>query len=75
MKFGDKVDDKLITKGVPPIVLQVQPTGYVKLEKPEEIRAYEAMMHAIYGKSISVGGGMHACETCSAGCSDDCGQY
>ena len=76
MKFGDRVDEKLMTRGTPPVVLQLQPSGYIKLEKPEQIKVFEEMMHSLYGKSLNVGsGGLHACETCSAGCTDDCGMY
>jgi len=75
MKFGDKVDPGAITHGAPPIVIQVQPTGYVKLSAPDEIRDFENMMHAAYGHKLGIHSGLHACETCSGGCTDDCGVY
>lgn len=74
MKFGDKVEQSAITQGAPPIVFQLQPTGYVKLNTPDEIRNFENMMHAIYGHRLAIHSGMHACETCSCG-TDDCGVY
>jgi hypothetical protein len=74
MEFGDKIDEARMTKGVPPLVMQVQPSGFIPLEKPEEIKAFESMMQAVYGKRLDVARtGLHACETCSAGCTDDCG--
>ena len=75
MKFGDKVDQSAITQGAPPIVIQLQPTGYVKLNTPDEIKHFENMMHAVYGHRLAIHSSMHACETCSGGCTDDCGAY
>ena len=71
-KIGEKVDVKLITKGVPPVVLQLQPTGYIPLEKPEELKQWEEDVLRFHGIHIKVAS-VHACETCSGGCSDDCG--
>ena len=74
MKFGDKVDSKRMTQGSPPVVLQVQPQGFVKLSTPEELRDFEQMMQELHGSRVDVSkSGLNACETCSAGCSDDCG--
>ncbi|HLJ53106.1 MAG TPA: hypothetical protein VKT24_06950 [Rhizomicrobium sp.] len=74
MKFGDKVDPTAITHGAPPIVIQVQPTGYVKVNTPDEIRQFENMMHEVYGRKFALHSSMHFCETCSCG-TDDCGAY
>ena len=60
--------------GRPPIVLQTQSYGYVLLDKPEQLKQFEQDLRNFYGISIdasSLGG--RACETCSCGCSDDCG--
>lgn len=73
MKFGDKVDPSKMQKGAPPVVIQVQPTGYVKLSTSEEIKEFEGLMQQIYGHRLAIHASAHACETCSGGCTDDCG--
>ena len=72
-RLGDKVDRKQMTSGVPPVLLQVQAEGYVKLNSRAEIQAWEEDVRKFYGVAVHLGDGMHACETCSGGCSDDCG--
>jgi len=72
-RLGDKVDAKAMTKGSPPVLLQVQVEGYVKLTSPAEIQGWEDDVRKFYGVNAKTGGGMHLCETCSGGCSDDCG--
>jgi hypothetical protein len=71
-KIGDTVKASNITKGVPPIVLQLQPTGYIALKKPDELKQWEEDVKRFHGVSLS-GSNVHACETCSGGCTDDCG--
>jgi hypothetical protein len=60
--------------GPVPLVLQVQPYGYIPLETPEQLRQFEQDLRKFYGISVD---GLdlrgHACETCSCGCTDDCG--
>ena len=75
MKFGDKVEQSAITQGAPPIVIQLQPTGYVKLNTPDGVKNFETMMHALYGHKLPIHQGLNGCETCSGGCTDDCGFY
>jgi hypothetical protein len=68
------VRDLGIKVGKPPLVLQTQTYAYIPLERPEQLKQWEADLRSFYG--ISVDGaafGSRACETCSCGCSDDCG--
>jgi hypothetical protein len=60
--------------GIAPVVLQVQPHSYIPLERPEQLRQWEEDLQKFYGVSVDASqmGGV-ACETCSCGCSDDCG--
>jgi hypothetical protein len=71
MKLGDKVDPSRITPGLPPVILQAQPSGYVKFTERDEIKEFETMARQLFG--IELGSIQAACETCSGGCSDDCG--
>jgi hypothetical protein len=60
--------------GTPPVVLQTQPHSFVALERPEELRQWEEDLRNFYGISVdSSRMPGHACETCSCGCSDNCG--
>jgi len=70
-----KVGDKEIILGEPPLILQAQPYGYVQLETPEELKQWEEDLRNFYGISLDATSvaGLRACETCSCGCSDDCG--
>ena len=73
-KLGSKVTVAQQKSGAPPVILQAQATGHIPLSTPAEIAQWEADVHAFYGLSLKIAGsGMHACETCSGGCSDDCG--
>ena len=78
MKIGDVVRPDHIKPGLPPIVVQVQPTGYVEITKPDELKQFEAHVQEIYGikfdhAELKARAGVTAlCETCSC-CSDDCG--
>lgn len=69
-----KLKDVAVELGKPPVVLQVQAHAYIPLDRPEQLEQFEADLRKFYG--ISMDGAElrgHACETCSCGCSDDCG--
>jgi hypothetical protein len=72
-KLGSKVTKAQQQSGAPPVIVQVQATGHIPLSTPVEIAQWESDVQAFYGLNIKITGGMHACETCSGGCSDDCG--
>jgi hypothetical protein len=73
-KLGHKVNAADIESGVPPVVLQAQVTGYIPISKPQDLRDYEERARLLYGITIDLSkGGLHACDTCSGGCADDCG--
>jgi hypothetical protein len=73
-KLGSKVTKAQQQSGPPPVILQAQPTGHIVLTTPAEIAQWEKDVHDFYGLNLKVAaGGMRACETCSGGCSDDCG--
>lgn len=72
--LGRKLAGAEVKVGRPPIVLQTQSYGYVLLDKPEQLKQFEQDLRNFYGISIDASGlGARACETCSGGCSDDCG--
>jgi hypothetical protein len=71
-KIGELVATNRIKSGLPPVVLQVQPTGYVEVTKPEELKEFEDNLHSLYGIKLDPALRGVACETCSC-CSDDCG--
>lgn len=71
---GSRIGEKEIQFGRLPVVLQTQSFGYVVLERPEELRQWEEDLRNFYGVSLDASGlAGRACETCSAGCTDDCG--
>ena len=73
-RIGDTVAKEAMTKGVPPVVLQLQPTGYIALTKPEDLKHWEEDIKRFHGVGLRASSlGARACETCSCGCSDDCG--
>jgi len=76
MKLGTKLDKTVLdrtVKGPPPVVMQVQSTSYIRLEKPEELKQWEYDMQNFYGIKVPSGGMVGAgSESCSGGCSDDC---
>jgi hypothetical protein len=73
-RLGQKVNLSQAEKGIPPVVFAVQPTHYFKLESPDEIKQWEEDLRNFYGISLDRSGlAGHGCETCSAGCTDDCG--
>lgn len=60
--------------GRPPVVLQTQSYAYIPLDRPEQLRQWEEDLRSHYGVSLDAAGlEGRACETCSCGCSDDCG--
>jgi hypothetical protein len=66
--------DAEVIFGKPPVVLQTQPYGYVRLETPEQLKQWEEDLRTFYGISIDASAmGGRACETCSCCCTDDCG--
>jgi hypothetical protein len=63
-----------IRTGQLPVVLQAQPFGFIPLETPEQLKQFEEDLRAFYGISVDASQLRgRACETCSCGCSDDCG--
>ena len=70
-KVGTPLGETKITKGSP-LVFQLHVDGYIPLTKPEELKQWEEDVKLFHGISIKAGG-VAACETCSGGCSDDCG--
>jgi hypothetical protein len=75
VKLGGKAVRELGVKlGKAPLVLQTQTYAYIPLEQPEQLKQWEADLHRFYGISVDASElrGV-ACETCSCGCTDDCG--
>jgi hypothetical protein len=75
VELGGKAFRELGIKfGKPPLVLQTQPYAYIPLEQPEQLKQWEADLRGFYGISVDASElrGV-ACETCSCGCTDDCG--
>jgi hypothetical protein len=70
-KLGETVDVTKARKGVPPIVIAIQPSGFFVLEKPEDLKHWEEVVGRAHGTKAPVG---MASESCSGGCSDDCDQ-
>ena len=71
-KIGEAIEKLHVKSGTPPVVFQLQPTGYVAVSKPEELEHWEKDVKSLYGITLSHKG-VHACETCSCCQSDDCG--
>ncbi len=72
--FGQSLEGAEVQIGRPPVVLQVQPHSFVPLERPEQLRQFEEDLRLFYGITVEADAMRgHACETCSCGCSDDCG--
>ena len=71
---GLRIGEAKIELGKPPVVLQTQSFGYVVLDRPEQLKQWEEDLRNFYGISIDASNMRgRACETCSCGCSDDCG--
>lgn len=51
--IGDPLDDeKALVRMPPPVVFQTQPAGYVPLETPEQLRAWERSVRMTTGLEI-----------------------
>jgi hypothetical protein len=73
LTLGNDVGAQIKT-GQMPMVLQVQPFGFIPLETPEQLQQFEEDLRTFYGITAEAGQLRgRACETCSCGCSDDCG--
>lgn len=70
--IGTVVKKARAKKGRPPVVLQLQPDSFIPVTSPADLRQWEADVKKFYGVSINATD-VRACETCSGGCSDDCG--
>jgi hypothetical protein len=71
---GKQVEGAAVKIGRPPVVFQTQSYGYVVLNKPEQLKQWEEDLRNFYGISVDAAGlSGRACETCSCGCTDDCG--
>ena len=73
--IGHKAIQTLGVKiGKPPLVLQTQTYAYIPLEQPAQLKQWEDDLRSFYRISMDASGlrGI-ACETCSCGCTDDCG--
>jgi hypothetical protein len=58
-----------------PVILHFQPTGFIRVETPDELQRWEAMVRDLVGLSVSVGQGTGTATICdlSAGAiEDDC---
>jgi hypothetical protein len=75
IEVGGKAFQELGIKiGKPPLVLQSQTYAYIPLDQPEQLKQWEADLRSFYGISVDASGLRNvACETCSCGCTDDCG--
>jgi hypothetical protein len=73
MKIGEKFDRERMKTDAKPVVLMMQPEGYIEVRGPEELRQWEENARALTGVSIAAPQGLRAATTCSAGCADDCG--
>jgi hypothetical protein len=72
-KFGEKIDPKQMTKGNPPLLFQLQPQGFIKLEARQDIKDWEDNLKVFYGIDHRDLGKIVPLDTCSGGCLDDCG--
>jgi hypothetical protein len=73
-KLGQKVDLTRAEKGAPPVVFAVQPTHFIRIDSPEELKQFQQDLQNFFGINIEASRmAGHACETCSGGCTDDCG--
>ncbi|GAB7181784.1 hypothetical protein ATKI12_1615 [Kitasatospora sp. Ki12] len=79
-KLGDPMDafgDDVVVKMPPPIVFRVQPDSYVRLNTPEQLRAWERAVRQTTGLEIVAdnleGASETGCSDGSSSMSDDCG--
>ncbi|WEF32396.1 hypothetical protein [Pseudoduganella chitinolytica] len=73
MKLGDKFDQERMKTDGKPVVLMMQPQGYIEVRGPEELRQWEENARTLTGVAIGAPQGLRAATTCSYGCADDCG--
>jgi hypothetical protein len=72
--LGQKVSPSEVTQGPPPVVLQAQPDSHIRLTTPDQLKQFAQDVENFYGIRFDPSQtGMIYCETCSGGCSDDCG--
>ncbi|AOT62446.1 hypothetical protein [Streptomyces fradiae] len=71
IQLGKPVDESRLEQKPPPVVLESQPDSFVRLETPEELRTWEALVKQTTGLDMSASD-MRAVGTegCSCGCSD-----
>lgn len=72
LKLFDKVDPSMITKGAPPLAYYPVPDGRIVFKTQEQLDAWQSEIRARLGVDLDGKLGL-AAETCSAGCTDDCG--
>lgn len=71
--LGERVDDSRLEKKAPPVVMEAQPDSFIRLETPEEVRAWEVAVRQTTGLEFSGNDlGAVRSEGCSNGCSDKC---
>ncbi|MFJ3955914.1 hypothetical protein SLV14_005655 [Streptomyces sp. Je 1-4] len=70
-ELGEPVDEARLEKNPPPVVIEAQPDSFIRLETPEELRAWEKAVRQTTGLEMS-GSDLRAVGTegCSCGCSD-----
>ena len=73
MKLFAKVDSGKMKKGAPPVVMLTPVSGHIVFKTQKELSAWETQVKTRLGLELKGTLGS-ACETCSAGCTDDCGQ-
>ncbi len=77
-ELGDRVEKSALAGSTlnevpPPVVLQVQPDSFIRIESPEALRSWEKAVRMTTGIDMSAGNLVgSASESCSAGCTDDC---
>lgn len=72
LRLFERVDPSQVTKGAPPLAFHPVPDGRIVFKTQEELKAWEEEIRSKLGVELRGTLG-HACETCSAGCTDDCG--
>jgi hypothetical protein len=72
-KIGEKLDPSKIVKERIPVLFQVQPEGYVRVETHSDIKDWEDRLKNFYGIDAKTLGKIVPLDTCSGGCADDCG--
>jgi hypothetical protein len=72
-KFGAAINKSQMTPGNPPLLFQLQPEGYIRLESASDIKDWEDKLKQFYGIDRRTLGEIVPFDTCSGGCADDCG--